>query len=126
MQEGRELAVVLDGHLDERLVERVLLAAEAAPPEGRVRAGVEAVVEIAEDDPAGTRDALWALQGDPLAMQSLERGLRLDSKRATLALGAAIQLLRAELSSAAPDPRQRLPELLRWLEGGWQRTDVSI
>jgi hypothetical protein len=119
MKEGRELAAVLDGRLDERLVERVLSAAEDASPGDRVRAGVEAVVAIAEVDPAGTAEALWALQSDPLAMQSLERGLSMDTKRATLALGAAIQLLRAELSSAAPDPRERLPELLRWLAAAW-------
>jgi hypothetical protein len=115
MEEGRELAAVLDG----RLVERVLSATEGGPPEDRVRAGVEAVVEIAELDPEGTRDALWALQSDPLAMHSLEQGLSLDSKRATLALGAAIQLARGELASADPDLRSRVPELLRWLEGAW-------
>ena len=119
MEEGREPAAVLDGRLDERLIERVLSAAEDAPLKERVRAGVEAVLEFAEGDPGGTREALWVLQGDPLAMQSLERGLSLDPKRATLALGAAIQLARAELSSADPDLRGRLPELLRWLEGAW-------
>jgi hypothetical protein len=119
MEEGRELAAVLDGRLDERLVERVVSAAEDAPPEERVRAGVEAMVEIAELDPAGTKEALWALQGNPLALQGLERGLSLDAKPATLALGGAIQLARAELSSADPDLRGRLPELLRWLGGAW-------
>jgi hypothetical protein len=119
MEEGREVAAVLDGRMDERLVDRVLSAAESASSEDRVRAGAEALVEIAEVDPAGVAEALWALQGDPLAMQGLERGLGLDSKRATLALGAAIQLVRAELSSAAPDLRGRLPELLRWLQGDW-------
>jgi hypothetical protein len=119
MEEGRELAAVLDGRLDERLVERVLDAAEGVPVEHRVRAGVEAVVELAEVDPGGTMEALWALQGNPLAMQSLERGLSLESGRATLALGAAIQLARAELAAADPDLRSRLPELLRWLEGAW-------
>jgi hypothetical protein len=119
MEEGREVAAVLDGRLDERLVERILSAAEEAPAEERIRAGLDAVVEIADLDPEGTREALWALQGDPLAMQGLERGLGLGPKRSTLALGAAIQVARAELSLARPDLRSRVPELLRWLEGSW-------
>ena len=119
MGEGRELAAVLDGSLDVRLVERVLGAAEGVPAEERIRAGVEEVVEIAKADPEGTREALWALRGDAVALERLEKGLGLGPERATLALGAAIQLVSAELSSAEPDLRSRVPELLRWLEGGW-------
>lgn len=119
MEEGRELAVVLDSRLDERLVERVLSAAEEAPAEERLRAGVEAVVAIAELDPEGTNEALAVLRTDPVALERLEKGLGLSPKSATLALGAALQLARAELSSADPDLGSRLPELLRWLERAW-------
>jgi hypothetical protein len=119
MEEGRELAAVLDYRINERLVERVLEAAAGAPSEQRIRAGVEAVVEIAEEDPEGTHEALRALRANPVALQHLEEGLSLDTGRATLALGAAIQLAGAELSSPEPDLRNRAPELLRWLEGGW-------
>ncbi|HWP33492.1 MAG TPA: hypothetical protein VNL97_07060 [Solirubrobacterales bacterium] len=119
MEEGRELATVLDYRLDGRLVERVLAATEDAPPGDRLRAGVEAVVELAELDPEGTSEALAALRLDAATLQGLEGGLSLLPERATLALGAAIQLARAELCSADPDLRSRVPELLRWLEGTW-------
>jgi hypothetical protein len=119
MTEGRELAAVLDGSLDVRLVERVLGAAADAPAGESVRSALEAVVEIAEADPEETREALWALRGDAAALERLEKGLGLGAERATLALGGAIQLAGAELSSAEPDLRSRIPELLRWLEGGW-------
>lgn len=117
--EGRELAAVLDGGLDERLVERVLEAASDASAGEQVREGVAKVVEIAEMDPEGTRDALWALRGDAGALEGLEDGLGLSPKQATLALGGAIQLASTELGSADPDLRSRMPELLRWLEGAW-------
>jgi hypothetical protein len=117
--EGRELAAVLDGRLDERLVERVLDAAANASASERVPDAVAKVVEIAEMDPEGTREALWALRGDTFALESLEQGLGLSPKQATLALGAAIQLASTELKSADPDLRGRVPELLRWLEGAW-------
>jgi hypothetical protein len=119
MQEGRELAAVLDGSLDVRLVERVLAATADAPAGEAVRSAMEEVVEIAEIDPEGTREALWALRGNAAALERLERGLGLTAARATLALGGAIQIAGAELSSPDPDLRSRMPELLRWLGGAW-------
>lgn len=119
MREGRELAAVLDGRLDERLVDRVLEAAADAPEGDEVHDAVARVVEFAEVDPAGTRDALWALRGDMNALEGLEHGLKLTPGRATLALGGAIQLASTELASADPDLRSRMPELMRWLEGAW-------
>ena len=119
MREGRELAAVLDGRLDERLVDRVLEAATDAPAGAAVRDAVVRVVEIAEVDPEGTREALWALRGDMGALEGLEHGLALSPKRATFALGGAIQLLSTELASEEPDLRSRMPELMRWLEGDW-------
>jgi hypothetical protein len=119
MEEGREVAAVLDGRLDERLVERVLGAAADAPRGESIRGAVEAVVEASEADPEGTREALWALRGDSGALERLEQGLDLAPERATLALGAAIQLASNELASPDPDLRSRVVELLRWLEGDW-------
>jgi hypothetical protein len=119
MTKGRELAAVLDGTLDARLLERVLGAAREAPDSEAVRAGLEAMTAIAEEDPLGTREALWALRADADALGRLEEGLDMSPARATLALGGAIQLASAELSSAEPDLRSRLPELQRWLEGAW-------
>lgn len=119
MREGRELAAVLDGHLDERLVDRVLEAAADAPEGDEVRDAVARVVEIAEIDPDGTREALWALRGNSEALEGLEKGLGLGSNRGTLALGGAIQLVSTELASVDPDLRSRMPELLRWLRGAW-------
>jgi hypothetical protein len=119
MTEGREPTLVVDGRLDERLAERAFAAAESAPPELRVSVGLEAVIDLAEDDPRGAREALWALRGSPIALKRLEACLDLEPERATLALGAAIQLASAELSSAGPDLRGRREEILRWLEGRW-------
>jgi hypothetical protein len=105
--------------LDERLVERAFEAAEAARPRERIRVALEAVLELAEGDPKGAREALWALRGSPLALKRIEACLQMEPERATLALGAAIQLASAELASADPDLRSRSEEILQWLEGTW-------
>jgi hypothetical protein len=117
--EGRELAAVLDGRVDDQLVGQLVEAAADAPPEDQVHDAVLKVVEIAERDPDATRDALWALRGDAGALENLEHGLPLSPRKATLALGGAIQLASTELASAEPDLRGRVPELMRWLEGAW-------
>jgi hypothetical protein len=101
------------------MVERTLEAAADAPPALQVRDAVEKAIDIAEVDPAGAREALWSLRGDRVTMERLEARLRLGTKRATFALGAAIQLADAELASPDPDLRSRASELLYWLEGGW-------
>lgn len=119
MTESREPAAVLDSPLDERLVERVLEAAAEGSRGERIRDGLEAVVDSAEIDPEGTREALWALRRDRATQERLEGCLSGSAERATLALGAAIQLARSELASPTPDLRGRVPELLRWLEGDW-------
>ena len=119
MTEGRELAAVLDGRLDDRLVDEVVGAATDAPTGDAVHDAVMRVVEFAEQDPAATREALWALRGDTGALEGLEHGLPLSAPKATLALGSAIQLASTELASAQPDLRGRMPELMRWLEGDW-------
>lgn len=119
MTEGRAVSTVIEGRLDERLVERALAAAAFAPEGERIRDAVETVVNVSELDPEGTREALWALRGDPTALERLEACLEMSPARATLALGAAIQICSAELSSTKPDLRERTLELLRWLEGRW-------
>lgn len=119
MTEGRELAAVLDGRVDDQLVDQVVEAAADAPKGDAVHDAVMRVVEIAERDPDATREALWALRGDAGALANLEQGLPLSPSKATLALGSAIQLASTELASAEPDLRGRLPELMRWLEGTW-------
>jgi len=119
VSDGRAVTAVLDGRVEERLVDRVLeAAADAAPGEG-VHDVVAKVVEIAELDPDGTREALRALRADAGALRGLERGLDLSPDRATLALGGAIQLAGSELASDDPDLGSRAPELERWLEGSW-------
>jgi hypothetical protein len=119
MEEGRELSAVLDSRVDERLLGKLTAAVSEAPPAERLLAGVEAFVEIAEADPEGTREALWALRGNQAGLREFERGLGLEAHRATLALGAAIQLASAELAAEDPNLRRRVPELVRWLEGSW-------
>jgi hypothetical protein len=119
MTEGRAVSAVVDGRLDERLVERAFEATAFSPEGERVRAAVGMVVDISELDPEGTREALWSLRGDRETLERLEACLRMTPTRATLALGATIQICSAELSSADPNLRRRMPELLRWLEGAW-------
>lgn len=119
MTEGRAVSAVVDGRLDERLVERAFEAAAFAPEGEQIRDAVETVADISELDPEGTREALWSLRANHEALARLEACLKMTPERATLALSAAIQTCSAELSSAEPDLRRRMPELLRWLEGAW-------
>jgi hypothetical protein len=119
MREGTRTAPLVEGQVDEAIVGRAVAAAEEAPLEGRIAAGLEAVIEIAETDPAATRSALSDLRGDPRALARLEACLGDDSDQATLRLGAAIQVALSELGSPNPDLRGRRPELTLWLEGGW-------
>ena len=119
MMDGRGPMAVVESRLDERLVERMLESATAGPPAERVRDAVETAIDIAESDPREAREALWSLRGDPVSLQRLEAGLQMSPERATLAIGAAIQIASAELGSVAPDLRGRTDELLRWLEDAW-------
>jgi len=119
MTEGRTATAVVDGHLDERLLQRTLKEAADASPPDLIRTALEMAVDIAELDPKGARTALWSLRGNQVEMEHLEAHLEMSADRATLALGAAIQLASAELASPRPDMRSRMPELRRWLEGSW-------
>ncbi len=89
----------------------------------RIGVALELLVVLAEADPTAIGSALRRLRGDHAALARLEACLSAQTgasaERATLALGAAIQLAAAELASPAPDPRRRLPELALWLELGW-------
>jgi hypothetical protein len=119
MGEGTRSALLVEGRLDEEIVERAISAAREAPLDERVIAGLEAVVAIAETDPAATRSALSHLRTDHLMLTRLERCLEGSAERATFALGAALQLALAELALPTPDLRARIPEMERWLKGGW-------
>jgi hypothetical protein len=119
MREGTKTALLVEGQLGEAFAKQATAAAEKAPPERRVRAGLEALIEAAEADPAAARSALRALRGDHVRLGRLETWLGGDPDRATFGLGAAIQLTDAELGSPAPDFDRLVPELLRWLEGDW-------
>ncbi len=119
MREGTKTVLLAEGPADEEVVKQAIAAAQEAPLEDRVTAGLEAVIAIAESDPAATRSALVALRADHRTLERLERCLGGRAKRATFGLGGAIQLALSELSSPKPDLRGRRPELARWLEGGW-------
>jgi hypothetical protein len=119
MREGTRTALLAEGPLYEGIVKRAIAAAEEAPPGGQVRAGLEAVIAVAETDPAAARSALHELRGDPDELSRLEAWLGGDPKRTIFALGAAIQIADTELASPVPDPQSLIPELLRWLEGDW-------
>jgi hypothetical protein len=113
-ESGETLLIVSDS----RYADAVARALEAAghSPEP-VRAGVEAMIAMAELDPEGTRAALWRLQLDWRTLQRLEEHVGGEPAQATLRIGAAIHLARAELASPAPQLRRRLPELMEWLGG---------
>jgi hypothetical protein len=115
MRESREALLIAPhiGYAD--AVARTIAAGEESPQP--VQAGIEAVVAMAEDDPEGTRAALWQLQTDWEMLQQLEQRVGGEPAQAALRIGAAIQLARAELSSPAPQLRRRMPELLEFLAG---------
>lgn len=113
MEEGRErLLLVQDDRYADAFAE-VYEAAERAPEP--LRAGVEAIVAIAELNPAGARENLWRLQADWRTLKLLEQQVGGEPTVAALRIGAAIQLARAELASPAPQLRRRVPELMEWL-----------
>jgi hypothetical protein len=105
--------------LDEVFVKRAIAATEGATPEHRVKAGLEALIETAETDPAAARLALCELRADHLRLSRLEDWIGGDPDRTTFGLGAAIQLADTELASPLPDLQSLVPDLLRWLEGDW-------
>jgi hypothetical protein len=119
MSEGTKTALPVKDRLDEQIASRVIAAAAGAAPEDRVRAGLEAVIEIAETNPAAARLSLHELRSDHHRLSRLEAWLGGDPDRTTFGLGAAIQLVDAELSCQAPDLSAHIPELLRWLKGDW-------
>lgn len=113
MAESREMLLVVSDPCYPGAVARALEAADHSPEP--VKAGVEAVIEMAEENPEGAREALWRLQTDWRTLRRFERHLGGDATLATLRIGAAIHLARAELSSPTPQLRRRLPELMDWL-----------
>jgi hypothetical protein len=119
MREGTKTALLDKGRLDEEIVKRVTAAVEEAPPEQRARAGLEALIAMAETDPAAARSALLDFRTDPLRLSQVEAWLGGDPDRATFGLGAAIQIADAELTRDEPDLQRLVPDLLRWLEGDW-------
>jgi hypothetical protein len=119
MREGTRTALLEKGGLDEEIVKRAIAATEEASPKDRVRAGLEALIDLAETDPAAARSALHQLRTDHLRLGQIEAWLGGDPDRATFGLGAAIQLADAELGSPTPNLARIAPELLSWLEGKW-------
>jgi hypothetical protein len=119
MREGTKTVLLVEGQLDEGIVKRAIAAVEEAAPEDRVRAGLEAVIAVAETDPAAARSALIEFRTDHAGLSRLEAWLGGNPTRATFGLGAAIQLAAAELAAPFPDLQSLAPELLRWLEGDW-------
>lgn len=119
MREGTRTALLEKGQFDEETVKRVIVATEEAAPDDRVRAGLEALIDLAEADPAAARSALRELRTDHVRLARIEVWLGGGPDRATFGLGAAIQLTDAELASSDPDLERLAPELLHWLEGEW-------
>ncbi len=112
MESGETLLAVSDRCYPDAVATALEAAGDSPEP---VRAGVEAVVAMAELDPEKARAALWRLQTDWATLERLEKRLGGGTPLATLRIGAAIHLARAELSSPSPQLRRRLPELMEWL-----------
>jgi hypothetical protein len=113
VRESREaLLIVPDGCYPDAVARTFEAAGHSSEP---VRAGVEAMIAMAELDPQGARAALWRLQTDWTTLKRFEECVGGEPTRAALRIGAAIHLARAELASPAPQLRRRLPELLEWL-----------
>ena len=113
MQESREALLVVQDRCYPSAVERAFAAAdESAEP---LRAGIEAMIAMAEVDPRGARAALWRLQADWKTLERLQDRVGGDPTQAALRIGATIHVARAELASPRPRLRHRLPELLQWL-----------
>lgn len=113
MEKGRErLVLVSDNRYANAYAEVYACAARASDS---LRAGVEAIVAIAEMNPRDAREGLWKLQADWQTWELLERHVDGGPNQVALRLGAAIQVARSELASPNPQLRQRLPELLDWL-----------
>lgn len=119
MREDRGVALLIDGRLDEQIVERAFEAATEGSYRERIRNALEAAIDAAEADPDRASEALWTLRHDDATVERLVECMDCSPERATLALGAAFQIAHAELTSAEPDLRGRVPELLHWLEGQW-------
>lgn len=119
MREGTRTALLAEGQIDEEIVKRAAAAAEEAVPAERVRAGLQAAIDVAETDPTAARSALLELRADHVRLARLEAWLGGDAERTTFGLGAAIQLAETELSSPVPDLEGLMPDLLLWLEGDW-------
>jgi len=117
MTENRGVALLVDGQLDERLVERAFDAAAGAPYDQRIRHALEAAVDAAEADPERALEALWKLRNDEETVERLVQCMDCSPEWAMLALGAAFQIAHSELTSPTPNLRSRVPELLRWLGG---------
>jgi hypothetical protein len=113
VRESREALLIVPDVCYPDAVARVFEAADHASEP--VRAGAEVLVAMAELNPKGARAALWRLQTDWPTLKRLEEHVGGEPTQAALRIGAAIHLARAELSSPAPQLRQRLPELLEWL-----------
>ncbi len=113
MRESREALLIVPDACYPDAVARAFEAADHSTEP--VQAGIEAVIAMAELNPEGARAALWRLQTDWPTLKRLEEHVGGQPTQAALRVGAAIQLARAELSSPAPQLRQRLPELLEWL-----------
>jgi len=117
VRESTRTALLVEGRFAEEIVKRAGAAVEEAPPEDRVRAGLEAAIAVAETDPAAARSALRELRADHERLARLEAWLGGDRDRATFGLGAAVQIAAAELGAAVPGLESLVPQLLHWLEG---------
>jgi hypothetical protein len=113
MGETRQALLAVEDVCYPDALARAFAAADQSPDP--VQAGIEAAVEMAELNPRGAVAALWRLQADWKTLAQLEERVGGEPTRATMRIGAAIHLARAELSSPTPQLRQRLPELLEWL-----------
>jgi len=115
MGESREALLVAADRCYADSVERAIEVHDTSS-EDPVRAGIAAAIEMAEDNPDGARSVLWKLQSDWEMLERLQERLGGEPTLSALRIGAAIHIARSELASPSPHLRERLPEILSWLE----------
>ena len=123
MREGTKTALLVKGQLDEEIVQQAIAAAEEAPLEDRVRAGLEAVIASGRDRsrrrPVGPGRAAGR---PPRALAQLEGCLGGSaSERPSGSAGRSSWPL-TELSSPKPDLRE---PPARAGNGGWKGAGES-
>ena len=112
MEEGREPRTGSGRPPHETLVERIVRERADQPAERRARIVIEAIAELAAEDPTRVRPTIWRLLADAEAQARLATWLGCPEERAAFILAGASE---ATLSLSASNLRLLPPALALWL-----------